>query len=277
MDSWHPDFVSRSPVLRHLRDAAGVFAGGNWPTLEHVSRVLDEAGIRTANGRILQPVTPDDRGYESRIYERGELGFREHNWHDLFNVLTWLTFPRSKAAMNARHYAALPRDAAVNGHRRGALRDALTLLDESGLIVVSSNPGLLQMIREFRWKPLFWERRQAVLAHMHFLPFGHALCEKALDPYIGMTAHGLLLDVDAGYFELPAAERLARIDLRVAQLLDDQRTFQATTELSPVPLLGIPGWHDDNRCAGFYDNHGYFRPGRRAALSGDGADRDEAE
>ena len=28
---------------------------------------------------------------------------RADNWHDLFNVLVWCTFPRAKAALNACH------------------------------------------------------------------------------------------------------------------------------------------------------------------------------
>ena len=33
-------------------------------------------------------------------------------------------------------------------------------------------------------------------------------------------------------------------------------------ELSPLPVLGVPGWWDGNEQEEFYDNTGYFRPGR---------------
>lgn len=273
MEPWYADFVSRTPILQHFHDVAGRLADGAWPTREQLRRLLEEAAVCTANGQILRPVMPQGGSFESRIFEQGELEFREGNWHDLFNVLTWLVFPQSKAALNARHYSALSEAAAVNRHRRGAVRDALTLIDESGLLVVSSNPALLQMIREFRWKPLFWEQRHAVISDMHFLPFGHALCEKALNPYIGMTAHGLLLDAEAGFFALSAAERMARLDRRLARLLDDAQAFQGTAELAPVPLLGIPGWHERNRHAGFYDDNSYFRTGRRSAAAAGPAGR----
>ena len=74
--------------------------------------------------------------YEPRAYLKGELQVRENDWHDFFNVLVWLTFPRAKAALNARHYQS--QQACAGQVNRGAAQDALTLLDESGVIVVAS-------------------------------------------------------------------------------------------------------------------------------------------
>lgn len=264
MDNWNPHFAAQSPLLEHLGGFSAALAGEHWPGRARLQELFDIVNLRSASGARLilaAPVGAD--GYEKRIFERGELEFREGNWHDLFNALTWLAFPRSKAALNARHHAALTEGDAGGVHRRGAVRDALTLFDESGVIAVSSNPVLLQMIREFRWKPLFWEQREMVISRMHFLPFGHALCEKALAPYVGMTGHGLLLDVGNGFSALPLAERIAQIDRRVARQLEDVRALSGPRELSPVPVLGIPGWHDGNERGEFYDDSCYFRSGRR--------------
>jgi hypothetical protein len=35
-------------------------------------------------------------------------------------------------------------------------------------------------------------------------------------------------------------------------------------DLSPLPLMGIPGWCADNEDPAFYGNTRIFRPGRRA-------------
>jgi len=261
MDEWKEAFAEQSPPLKTLRAASRQIAGGDWPTLSRLQEVITRAGIRTASGLPLQLVAPaaDGESYEQRLYTRGELEFREHNWHDLFNVLVWLTFPQAKAALNARHHATLPAGKAGG---RGPVRDALTLFDESGVIVISADAELLHMIREFRWKPLFWERRAAVLADMDFLLFGHALCEKALTPYKGVTGRGLLLEVDRDFLALPPAERLPQIDSRVALWITDPQALRHTHELAPLPVLGIPGWCADNEQAAYYEDRDHFRPGR---------------
>ena len=60
-------------------------------------------------------------------------------------------------------------------------RDALTLFDEDGVVVVSTDAELLELVREFRWKELFWQRRDAVKARMCFCVFGHALFPRHCD------------------------------------------------------------------------------------------------
>jgi hypothetical protein len=177
-----------------------------------------------------------------------------------------MSFPTAKAVINARHYEAMMTQdtAAGEGANRPPQRDALTLFDEDGIVVLADDPSLLALVREFRWKPLFWERRAEVRAHMRFLLFGHALYHKALDPFIGMTGKGLLVEVPAGYFDLPARAQVAEADRRLALQLWDAAPARGR-DLSPVPVLGVPGWWADNESADFYDNAEYFRPGRRDA------------
>lgn len=275
MDQWNRDFAAQSPPLAALLAVARQFKGDDWPALPQLQEIIVRAGFRTASGLPLQLVLPGavaGASYEQRLYARGELEFRERNWHDLFNVLVWLTFPRAKAALNARHHAALP---AAKAGGRGPVRDALTLFDESGVIVLSAEAGLLDMIREFRWKPLFWERRAEVISDMAFLPFGHALCEKALAPYKGITGRGCLLEVERDFFALQPEERLREIDRRLALHVADPQTLQHTHELAPLPVLGVPGWCADNAQPAYYDDRDHFRPGRMRrrplpAVAGDG-------
>ncbi len=277
MDRWNTDFVEQSTLLAVLRTAARQVTGDDWPTLSRLQQIIACAGICTASGLPLQLVSPAasaEASYEQRLYARGELEFRERNWHDLFNILVWLTFPQAKAALNARHHTALP---AAKAGGRGTVRDVLTLFDESGIIVVSAEAELLGLIREFRWKLLFWERRGAVLTDMDFLPFGHALCEKALDPYKGITGRGLLLEVARDFFLLPQAERLAQIDRRLALLIADPQALRHTHDLSPLPVLGVPGWCADNEQPAYYDDRDHFRPGRVGRLSSPVAGSDITE
>jgi len=260
MNTWNAEFTEAMPLLSPLHPLARHIGSGGWPSLAVLQGMVAAADLRVATGLPLRLVPAGGTlPYEIRVYQSGELECRDNNWHDLFNVLVWLTFPRAKAALNARHYAAW---SAAPGSGRGAVRDALTLFDESGLVVLSSAPELLQLIRDFRWKILFWERRAEVTAGMRFLPFGHALCEKALAPYRGMTGHALLLDVEAEMLALPEAECLRCVDERLARLVADPQSMQTTRQLAPLPVLGVPGWCAGNEQPAYYDDTQYFRSGR---------------
>jgi hypothetical protein len=178
---------------------------------------------------------------------------RSNDWHDLFNVLVWCLFPRAKAALNARHVIEMEHE--PRG-RRGRARDALTQFDEDGVIVLSSAPELLELIRAFKWKELFWNRRAEALEHLRFLVFGHALYEKLLEPFVGVTGKAVLLDVIAGI------DDAAGTDNRVAEWIE-AGMLGSPADLQPLPVLGIPGWYAPSLEASFYDNAAYFRPGRR--------------
>ncbi len=262
MNAWNYELLKRAPMLASLRTVVSRLAHGDWPDVAVLQDLLVHADVRNASALPLQlvPMTAGGDPYEIRLYARGELAFRPNNWHDLFNVLSWLLFPHAKAALNARHHAEFAHPPAAGG--RGPVRDALTLFDEDGVVVIAADPALLTMIRNFQWKPLFWEHRSAVTGRMCFLPFGHALCEKALAPYRGMTGRGLLLQVDPAFFDLGPEEQLRSVDESVAQRIADVAAFAGTGDLAPVPVLGVPGWCESNACAEYYDDQTYFRPGR---------------
>lgn len=262
---WDGSFPARSPMFGPLAALAPYQDAQAWPAVDMLARWAAQRrpGLVSGGGRPLRLVEqhagdPGAMQYEERIYERGELPVRGCNWHDFFNVLVWLAFPLTKAALNARHHAAIPSDAALS--KRGAARDALTLLDESGILILSNDPLLLDHIRSFRWKALFCDERHRLEAALRCYVFGHGLFEKALKPYVGLTAHALLLDVA----ELPRAADLDAVDALAAAAVADPARFRETRALAPFPVLGMPGWWPQNEDLAFYDNADYFRPGRRA-------------
>ena len=267
---WNPDFLSRSPMFDPLRVHAPAAFGDDWPSPADLQRLLEQRGprVRNASGTPLRlvaqgrrPRTLEER-YEARMFLRGELQVRERNWHDLLNVLVWLAFPRAKAALNARHYAALAAQRAARAPNRGPAQDALTLFDEGGVIVTSGDDELIDCLRGWRWKELFWARRARLPARMRFHLFGHALYEKALQPFIGITGRGIVIKAGAGLPGAPLAEQLAVLDAALAAHLSDPATLAATRELEIVPVLGVPGWCRDNEREAYYDNTDYFRPAR---------------
>jgi hypothetical protein len=240
------------------------------PDPECLQALLDrrEPPVRVTSGRRLRVVPQTGRPrafedrYEPRVYLRGEIQVRQRSWHDGFNVLVWLAFPRAKAALNARHYAALREQAALGAPNRGPTQDALTLFDEGGVVVASADRDLLDMVGEFRWRDLFWVNRERVRRRARFFVFGHALYEKLLQPFAGVTGRGMLLEVESGWLDAPLEAQLATIDSRTAAWLSDPGRLRATRELAVVPVLGVPGWHAGNEDESFYDDADYFRPGR---------------
>lgn len=269
---WDRTSLLESRLLYPLHPAIEKLRADGFPALDDWNGLLEcrDPAIVVRNGLPLRFVAqahgklPFEEQYEPRCFLKGEVQTRERNWHDLFNALVWLTFPRAKAAINARHFQALTtarKDDAAS--QRGAVRDMNTLFDESGVIVACADPELEQMLRGFRWHELFWVHRAEVEARMDFHVFGHGLHEKCLRPYVGLTGQGLVVAVDEDYFGWPLERRLEHLDERVAAYLDDPGKCLDTAELTPVPLLGIPGWSDDNRDEAYYANTDYFRPGRR--------------
>ena len=268
--NWDPDFFSRSPMFEPV-SAHAPAAGSGWPRLADLQEMLDvrQPPVCNARGMPLRLVAPGgkpaslDEKYEARVYLKGELQVRKDHWHDYFNVLVWLAFPEAKGALNARHYAALRAQGAARSPNRGPAQDALTLFDEGGVIVASEDDELLACLREWRWKDLFWTHRARLQARMRFYLFGHALYEKALRPFRGITGRGILLKTGDGLLAAPLQKQLAVVDARVAAHLSDPASLAATRELAVVPILGVPGWCADNENEAFYNDVDYFRPGRR--------------
>jgi len=216
-----------------------------WLGLRTLGELNAAAGsIRTESGHPIEFVAPtaDPRPYEIQVYETGRIPTRPDNRHDWFNALAWLAFPRTKARMNAMHAAQIPLEKGL----RGPLRDLLTVFDEGGVLVACDDDELLRLVREFRWKELFWHQRARVREAMHLAVLGHAAMEKALDPWPGITCKALFLSPQADPDE-QAARWLSRLP-------PDARA----RHLPPLPVFGYPGWAANDE-ARFYDDERYFR------------------
>jgi hypothetical protein len=270
---WNPAALLHSPLFTPLHPVLARLNTAQFPSMHDLNILLAacQPPLNVQPGCSLRFV-PQETGrlgfeaqYEPRCYLSGEVQTRPENWHDLFNALVWLTFPKAKASINTRHYRALTNVADPGGSQRGRVRDMATLLDESGVIVVCANAELAELLRTFQWKELFWQRREHVRTEMGFYIFGHGLYEKALQPYVGMTGQGLILHVPADFFSGTPAAQLSYLDERTAEYLNDPGHCISPRELHPVPLLGMPGWDRENINAAYYDNTSYFRAGRREA------------
>lgn len=209
----------------------------------------------TQAGGTVVPVrfVPQDHLIEGQAYENfihaHHLVPTRDNLHDLFNGLTWLTFPRTKNKLNRLQAEEIA--AAGVGAKRGPLRDALTLFDENAAILLAP-PELQQALEARQWPRLFIDLRP-LWADAQVLLFGHAAQEKLQRPRKAITAHVYLPRQALSFNDLDAA---------LADDLDADHLAQKP--YSPLPVLGIPGWWPGNENFSFYDDLGVFRPPLRS-------------
>ena len=266
---WFSSIDLQRPFWRDYRTLiSGLqIATGNspdFPTLSQLQATLpDCAGNRSGQSVTL---VPGERlsatRYEQRIFLNGEISTRKNNWHDLFNALVWARFPRLKSAMNAVHYQQI---GIQQNNRRSRLRDALTLLDECGVIVVSDKRPPLLDLAALDWHAAFRQRAACWLDEIQVFVCGHALLEKFLNPYKSLTAHAVLVRLGSSSAGRPRESLLRAVDRRMAEMLLGGGQFKSPASLSPLPLMGIPGWwpgglQDD---AFYADPEVFRRPGKR--------------
>ena len=196
--------------------------------------------------------------YEQHIFDTGEISTRQDNWHDLFNALVWARFPRTKSAMNASHHAEM---SVSSNTKRGPVRDALTLFDECGVVVFGSHLPSLQALANRDWQTAFCEHRLAWRRELGVFVPGHALLEKFLDPYKAITAQALILRVPPAFMQLDREAQREWIDDWLAEQVQAQTRLRSSRELSPLPLMGIPGWWKKaEQDEVFYADKDVFRP-----------------
>lgn len=200
---------------------------------------------------VRQDDLPAGCAYETHVYQTGRVPTRD-NTHDLFNGLVWLGFAQAKARVNELQAAQIGRDGVQPV--RGPVRDALTLLDENGALLLAPEP-LWRALRERQWQTLFVQMRPA-WRQARLLIFGHALLEKLLQPRKDLTAHVYLPRQPMPH----ALGDLQALDAWLAQDLTPGHL--AGKPFTPLPVLGVPGWSTASENFSFYDDSLVFRPRR---------------
>jgi hypothetical protein len=175
--------------------------------------------------------------YEVFIARSGSVPTRE-DLHDFFNGLVWLAFPALERRLNALHAAHIAAHGVAA--TRGALGDALTLLDENGALL-DAPQALVGALRARDWRALFVAQR-AAWSQASLTLIGHALLAKLAEaPRKAITAHALVVAPGADALQVLAASHL------------EAKPFL------PLPVLGVPGWWAENEDAAFYDDAAVFR------------------
>jgi hypothetical protein len=163
-------------------------------------------------------------------------------------------FPRTKAALNARHVAD---GASARPNGRSSARDAATLVDESGVVLACADDELVALLRARAWRPLFVDRRDDVRRAM--LPFvvGHGLLVKLLRPYRAATAHALIVRVADTVVAGGSAGAAAAVDAAAAAAVAEAALTPA--QFAPVPVAAFPGWDSEGLGERLFDDRSVFR------------------
>lgn len=253
------------PAYARMAAHRDLLAGTEWPGLDVLNERLD-ARAHPVSAVPLRFV-PQDAAllrdglhYETRILEQGAIATRERNWHDLINALIWIEHTALKAALNTRQSLDVARS-----HGKGRTRGqcALTHFDEAGVLVLVRDPALLACWDRHDWLGLFWSRRASwsgAAAAFEVVVFGHALLEHLLRPRQLLVGKALVATTVSGRASASEAEQ------DIARSIADGRLLADPQELRPIPLSGIPGWHEGNGAEAFYREAECFRalrPGRR--------------
>lgn len=237
--------VLASPPLSYWTDYTALLGGEAWPDIATLNALLpacSDVRFVTQDKALLD----DGLHYEERIARHGAIATRPDNWHDLLNALVWLRYPSIKRALNARQMAEI---AVMGPRQRSRPQCALTHFDEAGMIVTLNDPAMLVAWNAHDWTTLFLGHREAWLSGQARVEvFGHALLEHALTPGTLLVGKALVV-MGEGDARSRCADAIA-----AGHILNDPQ------ELRPLPVSGVPGWHDQTEQPSFYTTAPCFRP-----------------
>jgi hypothetical protein len=253
-DALAPALCARPPFAHWPERRAWIEAPA-WPSLAALNAELHDASLRFV--AQTPALLADGMHYEERIALTGGIATREENWHDLLNAMIWLRYPAIKRALNTRQMAEI----ALMGRReRSRAQCALTLFDESGILVGMRDASLLEAWNVHDWPAVFRTRRDAWLdGSLCVYVFGHALLEHSLTPEKLLVGKALPFLTDA-----PDDE--AALVQACAQAIADGTLLNDPQELRPLPVSGIPGWHPATDEPHFYRDAPCFRPVREGRV-----------
>ncbi|WP_339723616.1 DUF3025 domain-containing protein [uncultured Paraglaciecola sp.] len=264
MTVWHQDFIKQTTMLP-MQQLDGIFSLSgltDWPNAYGLNQLKSGFGNKPIPTFVCQnQLAETDDYYEQIIHKQNIIPTRPNSWHDLFNGLIWLQFPKTKGLLNQQHV----EDIELKGlSPRTIRRNNLTHFDECGVIVTYQKDTMAaQLIKELamhKWQSVFIENRSTWGKELNSFMFGHANLEMLLQPFIGLTGKWLAVEVDSHFSDLDYAEQLNQLDELLVKLIKKTNVFANKKPLYPLPLLGIPGLWDANKNPEFYDNSDYFRP-----------------
>jgi len=254
-EKWDVTFFKHAPIIKQLNSFTRLYQKYNlWPSIENYKKIFKQHNSPVTPVTQSKNVLNFEDQYEPRIYLKKELQTRTENWHDFFNSIIWLKFPQTKKTLNQIHFhQAKNRE---KGSNRSTLENRITQFDECGAVIISNNDYLLDLIRNHQWHELFINQAEQFEDNIRCIIFGHAIFEKALNPYIGMTCHCILLN-SITLLDQQKKGNNQTLDLELSNIWSKKISI-APNKLNAFPILGIPGYWPEQDIE-FYNNIDYFR------------------
>jgi hypothetical protein len=209
---WDRGFLENEPLFRVFSRFAEPFRTPDWPTLGDYARELENRRLESGCGYPPLGVAPNpsrsrrakrqslslDQLYDGRIALTGQVYCLSESYHDLFNIVIFSAFPLAKRALHTRQFAAVSSwvSAELDSHapripgRRTREQDALTILDEGGVILAMTEErrdNFAQTEGPFRVAP--FEPDSGIVPIL----FGHALLEHLHDEHRAIRASGVII------------------------------------------------------------------------------------
>lgn len=256
---WNTALLQGNPIFADLCQLFRFDQLTDYPDIGWLNQCLPRSGISFVDNAALEQ---DGRYYEEYIYATGQIPTRKDNWHDFFGALIWCLYPKTKALLNQLHMAEIGR---YGLQQRSKLRNKLTLFDECG-VVICLEPDKQQhaaLLRSHQWQQSFVLQRNDWWQGVRPMIFGHAMYEMATAAFIGLTAKALFIDVPDGFSRWSLTAAYSFVDAKLHEQIANEAVLLDNQQLTPLPLLGVPRWYNDNETAGFYHNTDYFRPQRQ--------------
>lgn len=264
--SWHTDMFMRDGIFSDLDAIFNIHKYTSFPTPHNLTNIVREQNthFRSLNCQFInQNENFDWEGqyYEEIIYTKSLIPTREENWHDFFNAMIWGLFPNTKKLLNKLHAEDIE---AFGQKQRTKQRDAITLFDECGIVLAYESEQDKIALQQHLWLDSFWRNRDRWFNQIRPFIFGHALYEMSLSPFIGLTAKAYFIKVSDKFWNFSLDKKYQILDALLVKQISEQQSLQDNSNLSPLPLLGVPDWYPDNNQQHFYENTDYFRPKRKS-------------
>jgi hypothetical protein len=171
--------------------------------------------------------------YDARIVLEAQVPTRDRCWHDLMNALVWGTFPRSKFALHARQHRAITQRLSSDACRLPATRsrelDALALVDEGGVVLLTDDATRLRALRE-QHGPAVWGSMLAS-GEVDAVVFGHAIYESLVLGVKPAVVAAVVVEREPAETDLVCAA-----DRGLAPVIDDTAFLRSPDELGRVDL-----------------------------------------
>lgn len=256
--NWSTALLFGNPIFADLCQRFRFDQLTHYPDMGWLNQWQPLSGVSFVDNDTL---AADGRYYEEYIYATRCIPTRKDNWHDFFGALIWCLFPKTKALLNQLHIAEI---AQYGLKQRSKLRNKLTLFDECGVVICLEPDALnhAELLRRHQWQQSFVARRGDWQQQVRPIIFGHAIYEMATAAFIGLTAKAIFIEVPQGFSQWPLTAAYSFVDNKLHEQIANQALLLDNQQLTPLPLLGVPGWYNDNEATSFYQNTDYFRPQR---------------